>query len=149
MAHAHENDIKVLNSLIATTLDSMKGYRDACEDTNGTHSKLFLSMADERSRVASDLQAHVRSHGGEPEDHSTTAGALHRGFMNLKDAVTGSDDKTVINEVERGEDYIKEKYETALKDEDLSPDCRAVVELAYQSVLEGHDKVISIKHATA
>lgn len=149
MAHAHEHDIKVLNGLIATTLDSMKGYRDACEDTNGAHSELFRSMADERSRVASDLQAHVRMHGGEPEDDSSTAGALHRGFMNLKDAVTGTDDKAVINEVERGEDHIKDKYETALKNEDLSPDCRAVVERAYQSVREGHDRVSAIKHATA
>ena len=149
MHHDHKHDIKVLNGLIATTLDSMKGYRDACEDTKGTYSELFLSMADERSRVASELQAHVRTHGGEPEDHSSTAGALHCGFMNLKDAVTGTDDKAVIAEVERGEDYIKDKYETALKDDDLSPDCRAVVERAYQSVREGHDKVSAIKHATA
>ncbi len=147
MHHDHKHDIKVLNGLIATTLDSMKGYRDACEDTKGTYSELFLSMADERSRVASELQAHVRTHGGEPEDHSSTAGALHRGFMNLKDAVTGTDDKAVIAEVERGEDHIKDKYETALKDDDLSPDCRAVVERAYQSVREGHDKVSAIKHA--
>lgn len=149
MAHDHKHDIKVLNGLIETTLDSMKGYRDACEDTNGTHSELFLGMADERSRVASDLQAHVRSHGGEPEDHSSTAGALHRGFMNLKDAITGTDDKAVIDEVERGEDHIKEKYESALKDDKLSPDCRMVVETAYTSVRKGHDRVSAIKHARA
>lgn len=149
MQHDHKHDIKILNGLIETTLDSMKGYRDACEDTKGTHSELFASMADERSRVATDLQEHVRSHGGEPEDSSSTAGALHRGFMNLKDAITGTDDKAVINAVESGEDHIKAKYEKALKDEDLSPDCRVVIERAFQSVREGHDKVSAIKHATA
>ena len=149
MHHDHSHDIKVLNGLIETTLDSMKGYRDACEDTTGTYGELFSRMANERSRVAADLQAHVRSHGGDPEDDSSIAGALHRGFMNLKDAVTGRDDKAVIDEVERGEDHIKGKYETALKDKDLSPDCRAVVERAFQSVREGHDRVSAIKHTTA
>lgn len=149
MTHAHEHDIKVLNGLIATTLDSMKGYTDACEDTGGTYRDLFTSMAKERSGVASDLQAHVRAHGGDPEDDSSIAGALHRGFMNLKDAVTGSDDKAVINEVERGEDHIKAKFEAALKDKDLSPDCRVIVERAFQSIVKGHDRVSAIKHATA
>ncbi len=145
--HEHEHDIKVLNTLIATTLDSMKGYRDACEDGDGTHRQLFTEMAAERSQVASELQAHVRQHGGDAEDDSSTAGAIHRGFMNLKDAVTGKDEKAIINEVERGEDYIKGKYETALEDDKLSPDCRQVIERAYQSVRKGHDRVSAIKHA--
>ena len=145
----HDHDIKVLNTLIATTLDSVKGYRDAGADTNGSYSQMFASMADERSRVASDLQAHVRQHGGDPEADSSTAGDLHRGFMNLKDKITGTDDKAVINEVERGEDYIKNKYETALKDDDLSTDCRRIIERAYQSVREGHDKVSTLKHQMA
>lgn len=149
MHHDHEHDIKVLNTLTATTLDSMKGYRDACGDTGGTYNELFSSMAEERSRVASELQAHVRQHGGDPEDDSSTMGDLHRGFMNLKDKITGTDDKAVINEVERGEDYIKDKYEVALKDDELSPDCRLVIERAYESVRKGHDQVSAIKHAMA
>ena len=147
MHHDHDHDIKVLNTLIATTLDSVKGYQDACEDGDGTHTQLFREMAQERSQVASELQAHVRQHGGDAEDDSSTAGALHRGFMNLKDAVTGKDEKAVINEVERGEDYLKNKYETALKDDELSPDCRQVIERAYASVRKGHDRVSAIKHA--
>ncbi len=149
MHHDHDHDIKIINTLISTTLDSMKGYRDASEDTTGAHSELFAGMADERSRVASELQAHVRKHGGDAEDDSSVAGALHRGFMNLKDALTGTDDKAVINEVERGEDYIKAKYETALKDDKLSPDCRLAIESAYRSVREGHDRVSAIKHTMA
>lgn len=147
MHHDHERDIKVLNTLIATTLDSVKGYREACDDGDGTHRELFSTMAEERSRVASDLQAHVRSHGGDPEDDSSTAGAVHRGFLNLKEALTGSDEKALINEVERGEDYIKAKFETALEDDKLSPDCRQVIERAYASVRKGHDQVSAIKHA--
>lgn len=140
-------DITVTNTLIATTLDSVKGYRDASEDSEAGNSAFFASMAEERSRVASDLQAYVRSLGGDAEDDSTLAGALHRGFMNLKDAVASRDEKAIINEVERGEDYLKGKYETALDDVDLQPGTRTALQKAYQSVKAGHDKISAMKHA--
>ena len=49
-----------------------------------------------------------------------------------------------MNEVERGEDYIKGKYEAALNE--LTGDSRSVVERAYQSVREGHDQISALKH---
>ena len=68
-------------------------------------------------------------------------------WLNLKAAITGNDDKAIINEVERGEDYLKEKFEAALKSDDLGADSRAVIERAFQSVREGHDRMSSIKHS--
>jgi len=56
----------------------------------------------------------VRSLGAAPEDDGTVLAAAHRAFLNLKNAVAG-DDETVVKEVERGEDHIKEKFEAALK----------------------------------
>ena len=55
-------------------------------------------------------------------------------------------DKAIINEVERGEDYLKEKFETALNSDTLSGESRSVVERCYQSVREGHDQMSSLKH---
>ena len=142
------HDITVLNTLIATTLDSVKGYREAAEDTkNPGHATFFREMAEERSRIAAELQQHVRSHGGEPEMESSTAGAVHRGWLDLKSAITGRDDEAVIKEVERGEDYIKAKYEAALEDGDLSAETRQVIQIGYESVRKGHDRVSAIKHA--
>jgi len=54
-----------------------------------------------------------------------------------------------VQEVERGEDYIKEKYEAALSDSELSPSARAAVEQAYQSVRAGHDRASQLKHSLA
>ena len=62
-------------------------------------------------------------------------------------AITGHDDKSIINEVERGEDYLKEKFEAALGSDTLSGESRAVVERAFQSVREGHDRMSSLKHS--
>ena len=146
---ATDHDISTLNSLIETTLDSMKGFSDAAEDSNGTHTQFFREMADERSACASQLQARVTALGGDAEAHSSYTAAAHRGFMNLKEAIMGSNERAVIEEVERGEDYIKGKYETALQDTELSPETRQVIEQAYQSVRKGHDRASAMKHQMA
>ena len=102
------HDISVLNTLTATTLDSVKGYREAAENSDDAeHRQFFSEMAEERSRLAADLQQHVRAIGGDPETESSTAGAAHRGWVDLKSAITGRDEKAIVNEVERGEDYLK------------------------------------------
>jgi len=144
----NSHDISVLNTLIATTLDSMKGYRESAEDSeNSTHAQFFREMAEERSQVASDLQQQVRSLGGDPEMDSSTAGAAHRGWLDLKAAITGHDEQAVVNEVERGEDYIKSKFEAALKDDDLSPSTRGALETSFGSIRKGHDRASQMKHA--
>jgi uncharacterized protein (TIGR02284 family) len=144
------HDCDVLNTLIATTLDSVKGYRDAAQDSNDSnHKQFFNQMADERSQVASELQDCVRKMGGDPRTESSTAGAAHRAWLGLKDAVTGSDEKAVVNEVERGEDYIKEKFQTAMEDSDLGAETRGVLEKTFGSIRKGHDRASAMKHAMA
>jgi uncharacterized protein (TIGR02284 family) len=141
------DEITTLNTLTTTVIDSVNGYRDAAENSeSGRFQEMFRTNADERSRVAEDLRAEVRRLGGEPETDQSTAGSLHQRWVDLKAAITGRDDKAIINEVERGEDYLKEKFETALNSDHLSGDSRAVVERAFQSVRKGHDQVASIKH---
>jgi uncharacterized protein (TIGR02284 family) len=142
------HDITVTNTLIATTLDSMKGYQRAAEDSDvSTHVQFFREMSEERSKVASDLQAHVRSLGGDPETESSTAGGAHRGWLDLKAAITGKDEDAIIKEVENGEDYIKEKFEKALQDDELSPQTRGVLEKCMESVRKGHSRASAMKHA--
>ncbi|TVV76823.1 ferritin-like domain-containing protein [Sphingomonas solaris] len=144
------NDISVLNGLIKTTLDSMKGYEDAAKDAESTQfATLFADFARDRSQVATDLQAQVRTLGGEPETDSSLLAAAHRTFMDLKQAITGKDDKAIIQEVERGEDHIKAKYEAALKDGGLAPATTAAITKGFASVREGHDKMSALKHGVA
>lgn len=137
----------VLETLTTTLIDSINGYRDAAQNAEGSQfQELFRKMADDRSRVAEDLRAEVRRLGGNPPDDGSFLGATHQRFLDLKAAITGRDDKAIINEVERGEDYLKEKFEAALNGSDLPAESRAVVERAYQSVREGHDRVRDLKH---
>ena len=144
----NDHDIHVLNSLIKTTLDSRKGFLDAADDAEATRFKtLFSDFAQDRSDAAAVLQAEVRRLGGNPEDDSSFIAAAHRTFMNLRELFSARDDKAIIAEVERGEDYIKGKYEEALRDDQLSPSSRSVIERAFQSVRAGHDRASELKHA--
>ena len=141
-------DVTTLNSLIATTIDSINGYQESADAVeNPQFRELFQELARDRQQVLPQLQAAVARMGGNPEDDGTALAAAHRTFVDLKSAVTGRDDKAVINEVERGEDHIKDKYESALNDGDLSGECRQVVQQAYDSVRRGHDRVRDLKHA--
>ncbi len=141
------HDISTLNGLIATTIDSVDGYRASATDVeNPRFAELFTARASERSSVAEQLRAEVRRLGGNPEDDGTALAAGHRAFANLKAAVAGRDDQAIVAEVERGEDHIKAKFEAALKDGDLSTQCRSLVEMAYGSVKSGHDEMRDLKH---
>ncbi|OYX16947.1 MAG: hypothetical protein B7Z07_01480, partial [Sphingomonadales bacterium 32-67-7] len=103
--------------------------------------------AQERQHAVTKLQAAVARLGGDPEDDGTTAGAVHRGWINLKEAVLGRDDEAIVKSVESGEDYLKEKFEAAIRHTDLPADARAAVEEAWLSVKAGHDEMSALKHA--
>lgn len=137
-----------LNTLIGTLIDSIEGYQKAAADTtNARFAEMFNARAQERQQALTRLQAAVARLGGNPEDDGTVAGAAHRGWMNLKEAVLGQDDETIVKTVEEGEDYLKNKFEAALDNVDLPAEARAAVEEAWTSVKAGHDEMSALKHA--
>ena len=142
-----KDEIATLNTLIATTIDSITGYEDSAQNIhNERFAQIFRERANERQQVVEELRSEVRRLGGEPESDGSFLGKTHQRFEDLKAAVTGQDEQAIINEVERGEDYLKNKFETALDDGTLSGESRAVVERAYQSVRSGHDQISQLKH---
>ena len=148
MLNDNDHDIHVLNTLTTTTIDSAHGFERAAEDADvARFSTLFREFAAERRAMVAKLQAEVRRLGGNPEDDGSLKADIHRRWVDLRAAISASGDKGVIDEVERGEDYIKAKYGIALKDDKLAPATRAVIEEAYTSVLAGHDRASALKHS--
>ena len=142
------NDITTLNSLIATTIDSINGYQESAGEVESDRFRqLFQELGQDRQQALPKLQAEVARLGGDPEDDGTALAAAHRGWIDLKSAITGRDDKAIINEVERGEDHIKHKFEAALDNTELTGPTREIIQEAYQSVRRGHDRVRDLKHA--
>jgi uncharacterized protein (TIGR02284 family) len=142
------DDLATLKTLTSTMNDSINGFRHSAEHVESEEFRqMFTRFAGQREQAVAELKSEVRRLGGDPDEDGSTLGSLHQTWVDLKSAVTGRDDKAIINEVERGEDYLKGKFETALSSDDLSPESRSIVERAYQSVREGHDRVSELKHS--
>ena len=144
--HMDRDDVvSTLNGLIETCKDGANGFRTAADGVEDASLKrLFSSFAEQRAQFAVELERVVTGLGGDPADTGHIAGAVHRGWINLKAAVTGKDDGAVISEAERGEDFAKERYQAALE-KTLPADVRAAVERQYMQVKEAHDHVRSLE----
>ena len=145
-----DNDrvISTLNDLIETCKDGQEGFRQAAEGVkHGELKTLFHTYSQQRAQFAGELQNEVRRLGGDPETTASTAGALHRGWINLKAALTGEDEGAVISECERGEDAAVGSYRDALEGE-LPNDLRAIVERQFAEIKEAHDRMRALERAT-
>jgi uncharacterized protein (TIGR02284 family) len=142
-----DTNVATLETLTTTLIDSVNGYEESAKQTeNGRLKQMFDECAADRRRVADDLRSAIRSLGGDPPEDGSFMGKTHQTWLDLKAAVTGRDDEAIVNSVEAGEDYLKEKFETALGSDELSGEARQAAERAYQSVRSGHDRMSSLKH---
>ncbi len=146
MSH-HDETTSTLNTLIATLIDSIDGYeKSAKEVENPRYAHMFAARAEERQRAVTQLQTAVTAIGGSPKEQGSVLGALHRAFETLREVVSTKDDAAIIAEIEHGEDYLKDKFETALDSSTLAAAPRAAVEAAWASVKAGHDEMSQLKH---
>ena len=136
----------VLNNLIETCKDGELGFKTAADGLQNAATKSkFLEYSRQRAEMARELQAEVRRLGGDPEKSGSVAGTMHRGWLDIKAAVTGKNDHAIIAEAERGEDVAKSAYETALKDTTLDAGVRAVVQQQAAKVKQAHDTVRDLR----
>ncbi|GLK48860.1 hypothetical protein GCM10017620_18330 [Brevundimonas intermedia] len=147
MTNPNAHDIKVLNGLIETTLDSADGYHEAAEQTEDPHYRtLFENRSAERRQVVEALSGAVRSLGGDPEPHGSILAKAHRAFLDVKHALLRNDD-SVVGSINSGEGFIADKFEKALEDTSISATTRETVRRAYAAIKIGHDEMHALKHS--
>ena len=141
MSSPNSHDIKVLNGLIETTLDSADGYREAAEQTQDAHYRtLFERRSAERQQVVDDLSNAVRGLGGDPEPHGSILAKAHRAFMDIKHALM-RDEASVVGSIESGEAHLQARFDRALSDEALSATTRETIRRAQAAVRAGHEEM--------
>lgn len=140
--------ISTLNSVIETLKDGQEGFRQAAEAVKDSQLKsLFSEFSLQRSKFAGELQNHIIQLGdSKPEETSSTAGALHRAWINLKSAITSADDHAILSECERGEDSAVAEYKKAMEAELPSP-ARDILSRQYTDVKAAHDRVKALRDA--
>ena len=132
---ADRSERAVLNHLIETCKDAERGFRHVAEyATDPAVRTLFLDIASQRARFAADLLPHAQRLGGAREAEGTTAGALHRTWIDLRNAISRDHVGAVVHEAERGEHFSLGVYRDAL-DGILPPTVRDVVETQYHEIV--------------
>jgi uncharacterized protein (TIGR02284 family) len=141
--------IATLNDLLEISRDGEQGFRTCAEGVQSPNLKaLFEAAARRCAGGAAELEAKIRSLGGEPAQGGSISGSMHRAWTNIKSTITGMSEHAVLAECERGEDAAKAAYEAALQ-KSLPADVRTLVERQYQGVKANHDRVRNLRNAAA
>ena len=140
-----DNLTSILNDLVETSKDGEQGFHTAAKDTKTAELReVFLKRAENCAKGAADLQELISRLGGDPHKHGSIAGAVHRGWVNLKAAASGRTDLAILEECERGEDVAKGRYRKALE-EKLPDDIRSIVEQQYDGAQRNHDQIRDLR----
>lgn len=83
--------------------------------------------------------------GAEPFEHSTLGAALHRAWLNVRDAVAGRGDYAVVSECERGEEIAVQKYTDVLSVMDMPAELRAFVQHQFAAVKASQQELADLK----
>ncbi len=135
--NAGDEETKILNNLIGATMDSARHYRKVAANIGNPRIRaLFEHLSVQRKMIAQLLQEQLAAVSGSPQGEGLSMSSSARVFGNLRHAMDYGY-CALIDEVERGEERLKAKYERALRDGRLSRLSHAVLQNAYAAVQEG------------
>ena len=72
---------------------------------------------------------------------------MHRGWIDLKSALTSQDEHAILAECERGEDTAVAAYAEALAEEGLPGHVAATLQTQYKAVKAAHDRVRDLRES--
>ncbi len=110
-----------LNDLLTKTYDAEKGYKTAAEKVDTPSVKKFLNdKFRQRATFAQEIKQEIMEYGQLPDEGGSLAGDVHRGWIQLKAALSSNEAEKILEEVERGEKRSLDAYDEILKDEDIT-----------------------------
>jgi uncharacterized protein (TIGR02284 family) len=141
--------LSVIEDLIEINNDGNHGYKVAAENINNPEYKsLFQSYAQQRAQFAAELEREAHQMGRDPDAGESISGTLHRGWINIKSAVSGGSPSAILGECETGDKTAVETYEKALSNSDvrLPSNVENLVRNQHQAILDAYNKVKTFKN---
>jgi uncharacterized protein (TIGR02284 family) len=138
--------INILEKLIETCEDGKKGYEDAATDVKDTNlNREFLQFSKQREQYREDLKEKINllSANENVPGSGSISGLIHRGWMNLKSALSINDTKAILKEVIKGEESAVKNYEEALQN-DLPGEINTMIRIQYSGIVEALDRMKSL-----
>jgi uncharacterized protein (TIGR02284 family) len=144
------NTIETLGDLILINNDRIEGYERALKEIEHSVNDsdlipMFLRFIDDSRRYKVELGTEIAALGSEINTGTTVPGKLHRAWMSIKEAFTGHDRHSILEECEFGEDAIKKTYDEALNDEVLPAYIREMLMEQQAELLDAHDEIKELR----
>ncbi len=144
------DDAKVAKDIVETLKDGERGFAAAAEKlTDGDRPEWATTLqrlAEQRAGFRREIVALGHEYGDDVDESGSAAAALHRGWISLKDALTGDDAGGVLGAAVTGEDHAVSEYEKGLE-QDLSTGFREVLVRQHAAVLAARDEVKGLQIA--
>ena len=123
-------DITALNNIHDLLVDGRLGYAEASENVEDDRVKgLLKAFSEERVALANAVAGAI--HRLDPtapvRDAGTVKGDLHRAWMDIRNALSRSDNASMLSECERGEGYLLMRYDEILAREGQDPQVRELL----------------------
>lgn len=145
------DDAKAAKELVETLKDGERGYAEAADKLrDGEHPEWATTLqrfSEQRAGFWREIVDMGHAYGDDVDESGTVAAAVHRGWIALKDALTGDDAEAVLKAALTGEDHAVSEYEDALK-MDLSAGFREVVVRQQAAVVAARDEVKALQTAS-
>lgn len=137
---------EIVRELIEVSEDGEQGFLRCAERVQRPElQRMFRERAQECRRAVDELTRLIGAPSSQPGEGGSMTGALHRGWVTVKDAVAGdATELSVLQECERGEDHALHRYQDAMQ-APLPPEVRAVVAQQYEGVRRNHDQVRALR----
>lgn len=143
-------DEKVAKELVETLRDGERGFASAAEKLRDSDRPEWATTLERLSEQRAGFRREIVQLGREYDDDvnedGTVAAALHRGWISLKDALSGDDAGSVLGAAVTGENHAVSEYEAALE-EDLSAGFRDLVTRQHAAVVAARDEVKALQAA--
>lgn len=122
-------DQSTTQDLVKIAEDGKEGYAKAAKELADSDrpelAPTFTRFSEQRAGFSTELQALAATYGDSVKETGSAAASLHRGWMAIRDAITGSGPDSVLKTAVQGEDHAIEAYEKALK-QDISVNTRTL-----------------------
>ncbi|WP_404379969.1 PA2169 family four-helix-bundle protein [Knoellia locipacati] len=144
------DDEKAAEELVETLRDGERGFAESAQKLRDSdHAEwagILQRLSEQRAEFRREIVALGHAYGDDVDESGTAAAALHRGWIALKDALTGDDAGAVLGAAVTGENHAVSEYEKALE-KDLSAGFREVVSRQHQAVVAARDEVKALQIA--
>ncbi|WP_343565807.1 PA2169 family four-helix-bundle protein [Sphingobacterium sp.] len=145
------NDSTLINDLIQINNDRIAGYKKAIEIAERLHidnlNNVFVEYMSQSQVFIEELKPYLEQQAKAATDGTMISGKLFRIWMDIRSAISGNDEKSLLSSCEQGEDAFKRTYKDVVDNQDweITHDLLLLIEKQLAIQLEAHEYIKTLR----